>query len=93
MSTNLRDNRHYKSSPLPTLLNESRAQSQQDAQEILKMLYGEVCSSWRELMDTRFKLLGLVPSVSLVVEEIKSVFHSNKSLCKWQAIFSTPCCS
>ncbi|MDZ7362297.1 MAG: hypothetical protein ONB46_16490 [candidate division KSB1 bacterium] len=67
MSTNPRDNRHYQSSPLPTLLDELRAQSQQDAQEILKMLYGEVCSSWRELMDTRFKLLGFVPSVSLAI--------------------------
>lgn len=67
MSTNPRDNRHYTTSPLPALLEELRVRSQQDAQEILKMLYSEVCTSWRALMDTRFKLLGFVPSVSVLI--------------------------
>ncbi len=76
MSLNPRDNRHYKSSPLPTLTDELQVQPQQQAQEILKMLYGEVCNSWRGLMDVRFKLLGLVPSVSLVI--LISLLSQNK---------------
>src|SRR5947209_397473 len=31
--------------------------------ELLMSLYGEICSSWRALVDVRFKLLGLVPAV------------------------------
>ena len=34
--------------------------------ELLMGLYGEVCSSWRSLVEVRFKLLGLVPAVSAV---------------------------
>jgi hypothetical protein len=33
---------------------------------VLSALYGEVCSSWHQLIDVRFKLLGLVPAVSAV---------------------------
>lgn len=33
--------------------------------ETLALLYGEVCSSWRELVGVRFKLLALVPTVSV----------------------------
>jgi hypothetical protein len=33
--------------------------------ETLTLLYGEVCSSWRELVGVRFKLLALVPTVSV----------------------------
>lgn len=66
MSREPRDNRHYKSSPLPTLSEELKSDSQSDTQRILIMLYGEVCSSWRGLLDVRFKLLGLVPAISVV---------------------------
>ena len=33
---------------------------------MLLALYGEVCASWRALVDVRFKLIGLVPAVSAV---------------------------
>ena len=33
--------------------------------ETLALLYREVCSSWRELVGVRFKLLALVPTVSV----------------------------
>lgn len=33
---------------------------------VLRVLYAEVCSSWRALVDVRFKLLGLVPAVSAI---------------------------
>jgi len=31
---------------------------------VLSLLYGEIWSSWRELVGVRFKLLGLVPAIS-----------------------------
>jgi hypothetical protein len=36
-------------------------------QTVLLALYGEVCSGWRTLTDVRFKLLGLLPIVSVAV--------------------------
>jgi hypothetical protein len=36
----------------------------QQKPELLMSLYSEVCTSWRSLVDVRFKLLGLVPAVS-----------------------------
>lgn len=38
----------------------------EDQAKALSILYAEVCSSWRALVDVRFKLLGLVPAVSAV---------------------------
>lgn len=35
--------------------------------EILKTLYEQTCSSWYVLIDIRFKLLGFVTAVSVVV--------------------------
>ncbi len=32
---------------------------------LLKSLYGEICNSWRQLVEVRFKLLGLLPTVSV----------------------------
>jgi hypothetical protein len=37
---------------------------QADRVERLSLLYGEVCSAWRELIGVRFKLLGFVPAIS-----------------------------
>ncbi|HEX6748861.1 MAG TPA: hypothetical protein VF092_16300 [Longimicrobium sp.] len=55
--------RHYASSRLPTL---RRPQPQPPEREILLSLYPEVCSGWRMLTDVRFKLLALVPAVSII---------------------------
>ena len=35
--------------------------------EVLLGLYGEVCGGWKQLTDVRFKLLGLLPIVTLTV--------------------------
>lgn len=45
----------------PVLDGEREPSPQQD---LLLKLYGEVCTSWRTLVDVRFKLLGLVPTIS-----------------------------
>jgi hypothetical protein len=54
--------RHYASTKLPTLacdLNEK--------QMVLLALYDQVGNSWRHLSDVRFKVLGLLPAVSIVM--------------------------
>lgn len=58
-----RANRHYKTSNLPVFKVGTQLPPHKD--ELFK-LYGEICSSWRMLTDVRFKLLGLVPTVSVV---------------------------
>ncbi len=58
------DNRHYQSTSLATL--QSGFASEQN-KELLFMLYDQVCSTWKALIDVRFKLLGLVPTVSIAV--------------------------
>jgi hypothetical protein len=50
--------------PDRVLVDEPPATAEQAA--ILVPLYHELCSSWRELIGVRFKLLGLVPAVSAV---------------------------
>ena len=49
----------------PTVLDGERDGAPRE--EVLLKLYGEVCGSWRALVDVRFKLLGLVPAVSVAV--------------------------
>jgi hypothetical protein len=56
--------RHYTVSPLPVLKPDHTPSNRQD---LLLALYGQICTSWRELVGVRFKLLALVPSVSLLV--------------------------
>src|SRR4051794_37832044 len=56
--------RHMEPSADPVLLDEVPAGARDD---LLVALYGEICTSWRALVDVRFKLLGLVPAVSLVL--------------------------
>jgi hypothetical protein len=57
-----RGRRVYRSNLLPTL-NPSGEGAQHD---LLLGLYREKCTSWRMLRDVRFKLLALVPTVSLL---------------------------
>lgn len=56
-------NRHYKSIDLPTF-HESHVENKL---EISKAIYSEVNSNFRHLSDVRFKLLGFVPAVSIIV--------------------------
>ena len=56
--------RHYEASTLPVFRDKGEQPARHDD---LKWLYGEICSSWRMLTDVRFKLLGFVPTVSVVI--------------------------
>jgi hypothetical protein len=52
--------------PLPAL--ESKVWDlDSQRQGVLLALYAEVCNGWRTLTDVRFKLLGLVPVVSVTI--------------------------
>ena len=64
MDRTSRDRRHYKVTTLSTL-REGVDVSQN--REVLLKLYDQVCSAWKELVGVRFKLLGLVPTVSLAL--------------------------
>jgi hypothetical protein len=58
-----RAGRMYTVSPLPTLRDGLDPKANKD---VLMTLYGQACQSWRQHVDVRFKLLALVPSLSLV---------------------------
>jgi hypothetical protein len=64
MDRSSRDNRHYQATPLPTLRDGFDIVQNRD---LLLKLYDQVCSVWKELVGVRFKLLGLVPTVSLAL--------------------------
>lgn len=55
--------RDYNLTDIPTL----KANTTADNTDILKTLYGEINSNYRNLSDVRFKLLGFVPAVSVLV--------------------------
>lgn len=50
------------SNPAAAFIDSGRQPSGED--NLRLALYTEICNSWRALVDVRFKLLGLVPSVS-----------------------------
>ncbi len=58
--------RQYKTTDLQTLL-EDFPKLDEDKRTSLWTLYGHVCSSWEKLVDIRFKLLGLVPGVTILL--------------------------
>jgi hypothetical protein len=58
------ENRHYDVSPLPIFREET---SEPPEKEVLIALYGQICNSWHVLIDIRFKLLGIVPAVSVLL--------------------------
>ncbi len=60
----LRNNRKYKCSPLPTLRDDYVRSYTGENLNLLMDLYKEICSTWRLLTDVRFKLLGFVPVIS-----------------------------
>ena len=55
--------RDYISTDLPTF---EKAVSPEVKMDLLKQIYSEVNSNYRNLADLRFKLLGLVPAVSII---------------------------
>lgn len=60
-----RGSRSYQTTVLPTLRS-GRTGPGSDF-SVLEMLYSELSNNWRQLTDVRFKLLALVPAVSLLV--------------------------
>jgi hypothetical protein len=56
--------RSFEVSPLPLLADGISAR---ERETLALALYGEICSSWRALVEVRFKLLGLIPAVSIIV--------------------------
>ena len=57
------ESRHYESTDLPTFKANT---SPKKKEELLKVLYSETNSNYRNLADIRFKLLGFVPAVSVI---------------------------
>jgi hypothetical protein len=58
------ERRHYATSDLPVLRVASGTADDRDTR---LRLYTEVCATWRALVDTRFKLLALVPGATLLI--------------------------
>ncbi|MEL6674794.1 MAG: hypothetical protein AAFR61_21480 [Bacteroidota bacterium] len=57
------EHRHYKASALP-IFQEPGSSDREF--EIARQLYGEINTNYRHLADVRFKLLGLVPALSVL---------------------------
>jgi hypothetical protein len=57
------EDRAYKSADFPTLRVDAPPAFNPD---LLLKLYEQTCTTWRALVDVRFKLLALVPTASLV---------------------------
>ena len=72
--------RDYKATDLPTLDIEKIA-SKENELDLLKVLYGETNSNYRNLADIRFKLLGFLPAVSVIawIEMYKNISVGNLS--------------
>jgi hypothetical protein len=64
MDRSSRGNRHYTATTLTTLREEYNIAQNRD---LLLALYEQVVCIWKELVGVRFKLLGLVPAVSLAL--------------------------
>jgi len=62
MNRESRKSRHYAVSPLPTV----NVGIDPPNRDVLLALYTQVCTTWRELIEIRFKLLALVPAVSVL---------------------------
>lgn len=62
-----RCDRHYDASPLPTMgSNHEKPRPKDDELQILLNLYDTAVSGWRTLTDVRFKLLALLPALSVL---------------------------
>jgi len=69
-----RRNRAYDATDLPTL---TEGITGNDRVQLLLKLYEQTCSTWRQLVEVRFKLLGFVPAGSVGL--LATVFVSTKS--------------
>jgi len=61
-----RTGRQYRTTDIPTLRSDGVGESNPGDRELLIELYEQTCSTWRMLVDVRFKLLALVPTASLL---------------------------
>lgn len=64
MNRNSRNNRSYQVSTLPVMRQGGTNPTSTDFRVVL---YGHICDTWRSLVDVRFKLLALVPTVTILV--------------------------
>jgi hypothetical protein len=64
MDRESRDNRTYKTTKLPTLREGVILATNRD---LMLNMYDQACQTWRELVGVRFRLLAIVPSVSLLL--------------------------
>jgi hypothetical protein len=69
-----RQNRAYKTTDLPTLRRSAGAAQDRD---LLLKLYEETGSTWRLLVEVRFKLFALVPTASLI--SLATIFSRDDS--------------
>ncbi len=58
--------RYYEYSSLPIMRNVPPLLNAEE-QKVRLELYKEICTSWRTLVDVRFKLLGFVPAASIAI--------------------------
>lgn len=60
--------RRYAVSARPVIPDDSqtRANADKSADEVRFLLYGEVMNQWRQLTDVRFRLMSMLPAVSIV---------------------------
>lgn len=80
------ESRHYQYSSLSVVSEEVDAELSSEKIELLKSIYSEVCATWRSLHDIRFKLLGLVPFVTVgVLVVILPGSGSGEHLSSWYA--------
>jgi hypothetical protein len=70
-----REGRVYKATDLPTIREDAAVPA--DRRDLLLKLYEQTCTTWRMLVDVRFKLLALVPTVSLI--SLATVFGTESS--------------
>jgi hypothetical protein len=67
MSNQEDGSRHYAHSDLPVVTKQIDAKLSDSERALLQLVYAEVCTTWRALVDVRFKLLALVPFASVAV--------------------------
>ncbi|MCU7850960.1 MAG: hypothetical protein KZQ80_01970 [Candidatus Thiodiazotropha sp. (ex Monitilora ramsayi)] len=80
------DLRHYNFSDLPAVVETVDGELTDGQRQLLETLYAEVCTTWRALHDVRFKLLGLVPFVTVgILVFLLPEGESTRQLSSWQA--------